>query len=101
VRRQTKNAPQKAERLKISAKRLRRSGRGRRQAFGQAALFAGGSIFVDDAFGSGAVDDADREVVLTGQRFFQFGFDTRFGDLITQRLFRVWRRRFWRKEDWA
>ncbi len=42
---------------------------------------------MDDAFGSGTVDDRDGDVFFAGDGFLDFGFDARFGDLVTQLAF--------------
>jgi hypothetical protein len=83
----TKNAPQKRS-VFISISNLRGSGRAS-QTLGETALFTRCSIFVDDAFSGSAVDDADGEIIGSGERFLDFGLDTGFSGLITQTLFFV------------
>ena len=57
---------------------------GTRQTFGQTAFLARGFVFVNDAFGCGAINDAHGDVLFAANGFFDFGFDARFGDLIAQ-----------------
>jgi hypothetical protein len=51
-------------------------GSGSGHAFGEAALFAGGGVAVDDTFGGSAVDGAERgRDFAARQSFLGFGFD--------------------------
>lgn len=59
------------------------------QALVQTAFLARGGVLMNDAFGGGAVDGAERDVRFTGERFFGFGFNAGFYGAIDQTLFGV------------
>jgi hypothetical protein len=53
------------------------------EAFGEAAFAARGGVFMNHAFGGGAVNDAGCGFDVDGfDGFLDFGFDARFDDLI-------------------